>query len=124
MHYTYLLIGGGMTADAAARGIREVHQPALTKVIRVEHEDNTKTMGRCAGRAMAGALEPYDHRWIDNPMVHLLERDVTDDQPRRFESYAAAFFTAFGMDLQTPAMVDTPRRFIQAIFDVSCGLQR
>jgi NADPH-dependent 2,4-dienoyl-CoA reductase/sulfur reductase-like enzyme len=28
---------------------------------RVEHEDNANTMGRAAGRAMAGAAEPYYH---------------------------------------------------------------
>jgi 3-phenylpropionate/trans-cinnamate dioxygenase ferredoxin reductase component len=28
---------------------------------RVEHEDNATTMGRCAGRAMAGEREPYEH---------------------------------------------------------------
>lgn len=34
---------------------------ALGERRRVEHEDNAKTMGRFAGRAMAGALEPYEH---------------------------------------------------------------
>jgi 3-phenylpropionate/trans-cinnamate dioxygenase ferredoxin reductase component len=33
----------------------------LGKRIRVEHEDNANTMGRIAGRNMAGALERYDH---------------------------------------------------------------
>lgn len=35
--------------------------PALGRRIRVEHEDNANTMGRAAGRAMAGAGEPYRH---------------------------------------------------------------
>ena len=29
--------------------------------MRVEHEDNANTMGRLAGRNMAGSAEPYDH---------------------------------------------------------------
>ena len=29
--------------------------------MRVEHEDNANTMGRLAGRNMAGAAEPYHH---------------------------------------------------------------
>ena len=29
--------------------------------LRVEHEDNTNTMGKAAGRSMAGKPEPYDH---------------------------------------------------------------
>ncbi|MGD0003141.1 MAG: FAD-dependent oxidoreductase [Anaerolineaceae bacterium] len=35
--------------------------PALGKRMRVEHEDNANTMGRQAGRNMAGATEPYHH---------------------------------------------------------------
>ncbi len=42
--------------DAAA-----FHNPALGRRIRVEHEDNANTMGRAAGRNMAGADEPYRH---------------------------------------------------------------
>lgn len=35
--------------------------PALGQRWRVEHEDNAKSMGRLAGRNMAGASEPYHH---------------------------------------------------------------
>ncbi len=42
--------------DAAA-----FFNPALEKRIRVEHEDNAVTMGRAAGRSMAGRGEPYRH---------------------------------------------------------------
>lgn len=34
---------------------------ALGKRMRVEHEDNANTMGKLAGRNMAGRQEPYDH---------------------------------------------------------------
>jgi NADPH-dependent 2,4-dienoyl-CoA reductase/sulfur reductase-like enzyme len=36
-------------------------QPALGERRRVEHEDNAKTMGRLAGRNMAGRAELYDY---------------------------------------------------------------
>jgi 3-phenylpropionate/trans-cinnamate dioxygenase ferredoxin reductase subunit len=45
----------------AAGDVAEFHNPALGKRIRVEHEDNADTMGRQAGRNMAGAEEPYTH---------------------------------------------------------------
>jgi GTP cyclohydrolase I len=48
-------------------------------------------------------------------------RPVTDDQIRTFEGYVAEIFTAFGMDLDTPATCDTPRRFIRALFDITAG---
>lgn len=42
--------------DAAA-----FHNPLLGKRMRVEHEDNANTMGKTAGRNMAGIKEPYRH---------------------------------------------------------------
>ncbi len=45
----------------AAGDVAAFHSPALGKRIRVEHEDNANTMGRLAGRNMAGANEPYRH---------------------------------------------------------------
>lgn len=45
----------------AAGDVAEFCQPALGQRVRVEHEDNAKTMGRAAGRAMAGDPTPYNH---------------------------------------------------------------
>lgn len=45
----------------AAGDVAAFHNPALGKRIRVEHEDNANTMGRQAGRNMAGKSEPYHH---------------------------------------------------------------
>jgi NADPH-dependent 2,4-dienoyl-CoA reductase/sulfur reductase-like enzyme len=45
----------------AAGDVAAFYSPALTKYTRVEHEDNANTMGRIAGRNMAGQSEPYRH---------------------------------------------------------------
>ncbi|EEF57497.1 NAD(P)/FAD-dependent oxidoreductase [Pedosphaera parvula] len=45
----------------AAGDVAAFLNPALGKRIRVEHEDNANTMGRNAGRNMAGKSEPYYH---------------------------------------------------------------
>lgn len=45
----------------AAGDVAAFHNPALRKRLRVEHEDNANTMGRLAGRNMAGQSEPYHH---------------------------------------------------------------
>ena len=45
----------------AAGDVAEIFQPVLGKRIIVEHEDNANTMGRHAGRNMAGAEQKYDH---------------------------------------------------------------
>ncbi len=48
-------------------------------------------------------------------------RQVPAEQISRFEGYVAEIFAAFGMDLDTPATEETPRRFIKAMFDVTEG---
>ena len=45
----------------AAGDVARFFNPALNKRFRVEHEDNANTMGRLAGRNMAGAAERYTH---------------------------------------------------------------
>ncbi|MGN6562196.1 MAG: NAD(P)/FAD-dependent oxidoreductase [Thermomicrobiales bacterium] len=45
----------------AAGDVANFANPALGQRLRVEHEDNANTMGQLAGRAMAGAPEPYHH---------------------------------------------------------------
>lgn len=49
------------------------------------------------------------------------ERDVSSEDWARYERYVGEIFAAFGMDLDTPGTVDTPRRFLQAMFDATAG---
>lgn len=53
--------------------------------------------------------------------MKLQARQISDAQFHKFEGYAAEIFSAFGMDLNTPATKDTPRRFIKALFDSTEG---
>ncbi|QJD28592.1 NAD(P)/FAD-dependent oxidoreductase [Methylococcus geothermalis] len=45
----------------AAGDVASFHNPALDRWMHVEHEDNARTMGRLAGRNMAGEANPYRH---------------------------------------------------------------
>lgn len=45
----------------AAGDVAEFYNPALGKNLRVEHEDNANTMGRMAGRNMAGENDTYEY---------------------------------------------------------------
>jgi len=45
----------------AAGDVASFYNPHLERRLRVEHEDNANTMGRMAGRNMAGKAEPYHH---------------------------------------------------------------
>lgn len=53
--------------------------------------------------------------------MKLHERNISDAQFAKLEGYAAEIFTTFGLDVNTPSTVDTPRRFIKAMFDATEG---
>ena len=44
---------------------------------------------------------------------------ISEEHLREFEGYMAKIFSALGMDLNTPGTVETPRRFVQALFDAT-----
>lgn len=53
----------------------------------------------------------------------LHRRDISQEQLRMFEGYMAEIFTAFGLDLDTPATRETPRRYVRALFDSTEGYE-
>lgn len=55
--------------------------------------------------------------------LHLHKRTLTDDQVERFEGYIGEIFAALGMDLNTPATRDTPRRHLRALLDITEGYE-
>ena len=63
--------------------------------------------------------DPDDIEYLATMKLQM--RQISDDQFRKFEDHAAEIFTAFGLDLNTPATKDTPRRFIKALFDATEG---
>jgi len=52
---------------------------------------------------------------------HATPRHVDAAELARFERHVAEIFEAFGMDLDTPGTRDTPRRFLQALYDATSG---
>lgn len=63
--------------------------------------------------------EPEDQEFL--AAMELQRRHISDEQLHRFEGYVGEIFTAFGMNLNTPATKDTPRRFVRALFDATEG---
>jgi NADPH-dependent 2,4-dienoyl-CoA reductase/sulfur reductase-like enzyme len=55
------LLNAGHPDVYAAGDVASFFNPALGSRLRVEHEDNANSMGRAAGRSMAGRREPYDY---------------------------------------------------------------
>ena len=55
--------------------------------------------------------------------MHLRPRHISEEQMRKFENDMSYILTAFGLDLDTPATRDTPRRFLRAMFDATEGYE-
>jgi GTP cyclohydrolase I len=53
--------------------------------------------------------------------MQLRRRQISAETVKKFEDYAAEILTTLGMDLNTPATEDTPRRFIRALVDITAG---
>lgn len=50
-------------------------------------------------------------------------RKISPEQWGKFETYAAEIFQAFGLDLKTPATLNTPKRFLRALYDATAGYE-
>lgn len=55
--------------------------------------------------------------------MELNSRHISHDQFRKFEGYMSEIFSAFGMDMDTPGTIETPKRFIRALFDITDGYE-
>lgn len=72
----------------AAGDVASFHSPSLGKRLRVEHEDNANTMGRIAGRNMAGRAERYDHLPFFYSDMFELGYEAVGELDSRLETYA------------------------------------
>ena len=70
---------------------------------------------------MSFDLDPDDQHFRE--AMHLHRRHLSEEQLRRYEGYMAEIFTAFGLDLDTPATRETPQRFLRAKFDSTEGYE-
>ncbi len=71
---------------------------------------------------MTACYVDADERDLDASMA-LHRRHISDEERNKFEGYVAEMFTAFGLDLDTPGTRETPRRFVQALFDITDGYE-
>jgi GTP cyclohydrolase IA len=63
--------------------------------------------------------DPHDTEYRE--AVQVQTRTISDQEILKFEGYVSEIFSTFGLDLNTPATKDTPRRFIKALFDATEG---
>lgn len=72
----------------AAGDVAAFHNPALDQRLRVEHEDNANTMGKIAGRNMAGQRERYDHLPFFYSDLFDLGYEAVGELDSRLETFA------------------------------------
>lgn len=72
----------------AAGDVASFNSPALGKRIRVEHEDNANSMGRVAGRNMAGASEEYNYLPMFYSDLFELGYEAVGELDARLETFA------------------------------------
>src|SRR5947199_8586360 len=70
---------------------------------------------------MSFDLDLDDERWRE--AMHLHSRHISEEQLRTYEGYMTEIFTAFGLDLDTPATRQTPQRYIRALYDSTEGYE-
>lgn len=93
-----LTVGHGVVVDEflrssvsdifAAGDVAEFYCATLGKRIRVEHEDNANSMGRAAGRNMAGQPERYEHLPSFYSDMFELGYEAVGELDSRFETFA------------------------------------
>lgn len=54
-------------------------------------------------------------------LMQLNRRTISNEQKAKFEGYIAEILSAYGMDLTTPSTHDTPRRFLDALYESTSG---
>ena len=66
----------------------------------------------------------FDQR-LENESIQsaldLHRREISREQMQKFEGYIAEIFEACGLNLNTPATSETPRRFLQGLFEATEG---
>lgn len=68
---------------------------------------------------MTNGLTPDDFSMDE--LLQLNQRNIAPAEMKKYEGYMAEIFSAFGMDIQTPSTVDTPRRFLEALYESTSG---
>jgi GTP cyclohydrolase IA len=64
--------------------------------------------------------QSYDDFSMDE-LLQINQRNISKEDLQRFQGYMAEIFTAFGMDLTTASTIETPRRFIEALYESTNG---
>jgi NADPH-dependent 2,4-dienoyl-CoA reductase/sulfur reductase-like enzyme len=93
-----LELGNGIVVDEflrtshrdiySAGDVAAFYNPAMDRRLRVEHEDNANTMGRLAGRNMAGEAESYHHLPYFYSDLFELGYEAVGDLDSRLETVA------------------------------------
>jgi len=66
-------------------------------------------------------MKEYDMSTEIDSAMDLKIRDISPEDFKKFEGYVTEIFTAMGMDTTTPSTLDTPKRFLDALYEATDG---
>jgi GTP cyclohydrolase I len=67
-------------------------------------------------------IQSYDDLSIDE-LLKINRRNISHEDMKKYQAYIAEIFTAFGMDITTASTKETPRRFIEALYESTDGYE-
>lgn len=68
---------------------------------------------------MSNGLTPDD--FALDELLQLNQRQISPEEMKKYQGYMAEIFSALGMDVNTPSTEDTPRRFMEALYESTSG---
>ncbi|MEV6318054.1 GTP cyclohydrolase I [Streptomyces sp. NPDC051776] len=75
------------------------------------------------GSPKVGGLAGDDLGYDSEEWAAITPRHIPPEQWQQFEGYMREIFAAMGMPVGSPATIDTPRRFLRAIFEATSGYE-
>ncbi|MEU3221089.1 GTP cyclohydrolase I [Streptomyces sp. NPDC006971] len=75
------------------------------------------------GAPKVGGLAGDDLGYDSEEWSAVRPRHISPEQWQHFEDSMREIFTALGMPIDTPSTVDTPRRFLRALFEATSGYE-
>src|SRR5207302_6168289 len=74
-------------------------------------------------KRVAGAAEADNVIQLGACSRAVRKRQLSAEDRQRYEGYVGEIFAALGLDLDTPGTRETPRRFLEALFDATAGYE-
>jgi GTP cyclohydrolase I len=99
------------------------HTHGLHATAHARHEGRSPGDGEHDGRGVRPHTALGLSNGLNDEVARARRAAIAPEDFARFEGYVAEILTAYGMDLTTTATLETPRRFVRALYDATEGYE-